>query len=584
MKKKLEIYLLILRSLIVDSVQNAWKKLVTLVKTQSSNSMVGKEATRFFLIGRYHASLVEKFTRIRISAVGTTILAVIIVFSIVASAQVFSVSVNGQIVGYVNERDDYAQLVNNIKEKISKENGNSEIIIKESDIQLRPAIKPGNTEVFSIHGNAGAGDSQDTGGAPAVGENSRSIQPQLAQSGQENSGASDSSINDPSKDIIGNTQVPLSDSPADTGSTEVTKTDDLEDVLLDALMREDVVKATVYDIVVNEKPVATLATMTDASAVLQNIANTYKVDLQDEKSGFVDDVQIVGKTTELNSIKIDSVDKVTDMLITGDRITKTYAAKDQDSAQIIAGELGISEEELRATYPDNDFILIREGDVFEHVVNNPYLRYETSGIEEVDLPIPFETVEKRTNALYYGESEVESAGEEGVRHVVRAVTRINGEIVVSEEYYSEVVKEPINATTLTGTLLLPGDIGYKSDTGSGKLGRPLDSWSFSRGLGGAHQGDDLLAPRGTPIYSAESGTVVHAGWFSSYGLLVRVDHGNGLETYYAHCDTINVAEGQYVERGQQIATVGITGRATAFHLHFEVRVNGVPQEPLDWMG
>ena len=584
MKKKLEINLLILRLLIVDFVLNAWKKLVTLVKTQSSNSTVGKEATRFFLIGRYHASLVEKFTRIRISAVGTTILAVIIVFSLVASAQVFSVSVNGQIVGYVNERDDYAQLVNNIKEKISKENGNSEIIIKESDIQLKPAIKPSKTEVFSISGNAVAGDSQGADEAPAVDDNSRSMQPLLAQSGQESGNSSDSSVNGPSGDAIGNAPVPLSDSPADAGTEVVPKTDDLEEVLLDALIREDVVKATVYDIVVNEKPVATLATMTDASAVLQNVANTYKVDLQDEKSGFVDDVQIIGKTTELNSIRIDSVEKVTDMLVTGSNITKTYAAKDQDTAQIIADGLGITEEELRVIYPDNDFILIREGDVFEHVINTPYLKYETSGIEEIDLPIPFETVEKRTNALYYGESEVESAGEEGIRHVVRAVTRINGEIVVSEEFYSEVVKEPINATTLTGTLLLPGDIGYKSDTGSGKLGRPLDSWSFSRGVGGAHQGDDFLAPRGTPIYSAESGTVVHAGWFSAYGLLVRVNHGNGLETYYAHCDTINVAEGQVVERGQQIATVGITGRATAFHLHFEVRVNGVPQEPLDWIG
>ena len=93
----------------------------------------------------------------------------------------------------------------------------------------------------------------------------------------------------------------------------------------------------------------------------------------------------------------------------------------------------------------------------------------------------------------------------------------------------------------------------------------------------------MLAPRGSPIFAAEYGSVTFAGYSGGYGNLVIIDHGNGLQTYYAHCDTMNVGPGAVVHRGQQIATVGSTGRSTAFHLHFEVRVGGVVQEPMNWI-
>ena len=94
----------------------------------------------------------------------------------------------------------------------------------------------------------------------------------------------------------------------------------------------------------------------------------------------------------------------------------------------------------------------------------------------------------------------------------------------------------------------------------------------------------MIAPHGAPIFAAEQGTVVFTGYSGGYGNLVTVDHGNGLTTNYAHCDTMNVTVGQTVQRGQQIATVGSTGRSSAFHLHFEVRVGGEVQEPLNWIG
>ena len=94
-----------------------------------------------------------------------------------------------------------------------------------------------------------------------------------------------------------------------------------------------------------------------------------------------------------------------------------------------------------------------------------------------------------------------------------------------------------------------------------------------------HEGIDFPAEAGTPIVAAASGKVVYAGYHPQYGKMIEIDHGNGLVTRYAHASQTFVKEGDLVVRGQRIATVGSTGRSTGPHLHFEVRLNGVPQNP-----
>jgi murein DD-endopeptidase MepM/ murein hydrolase activator NlpD len=97
-----------------------------------------------------------------------------------------------------------------------------------------------------------------------------------------------------------------------------------------------------------------------------------------------------------------------------------------------------------------------------------------------------------------------------------------------------------------------------------------------------HTGADLKTKAKDKIYAAFAGEVVFSDRFSGYGNLVRINHGNGLETYYAHNSKNLVKKGQYVKAGQVIALVGQTGRATTPHLHFETRVNGKPQNPANY--
>ena len=105
-------------------------------------------------------------------------------------------------------------------------------------------------------------------------------------------------------------------------------------------------------------------------------------------------------------------------------------------------------------------------------------------------------------------------------------------------------------------------------------GRRTDPFS---GEGTYHRGVDITAPTGTPVHTTADGLVVQAEAVSGgYGRLVVIDHGGGTQTWYAHLSRIGVRAGQEVHRGEVVGSVGSTGRTTAPHLHYEVRLGGAP--------
>lgn len=109
------------------------------------------------------------------------------------------------------------------------------------------------------------------------------------------------------------------------------------------------------------------------------------------------------------------------------------------------------------------------------------------------------------------------------------------------------------------------------------------SSSFGWRWGAFHEGVDVAVEHGTAILASEKGTVTFAGWNGGYGYLVAIEHEGGFVTRYAHCCAIHARVGQQVQKGQEVAAVGATGRATGPHLHFEVRRNGEALDPLKWV-
>ncbi|TML32891.1 MAG: hypothetical protein E6G24_09120 [Actinobacteria bacterium] len=106
---------------------------------------------------------------------------------------------------------------------------------------------------------------------------------------------------------------------------------------------------------------------------------------------------------------------------------------------------------------------------------------------------------------------------------------------------------------------------------------------FGMRWGRMHEGIDIGVPNGTPIHAAASGRVIYAGWMDGYGNLVAIDHGRGLSTAYGHQSRIAVSNGQTVSQGQVIGYVGCTGHCYGPHLHFEVRINGTPVDPMGYL-
>ena len=138
-----------------------------------------------------------------------------------------------------------------------------------------------------------------------------------------------------------------------------------------------------------------------------------------------------------------------------------------------------------------------------------------------------------------------------------------------------------------------GSAGASVVSGNGTFTHPCPGGYISSGFGyrtqpiaGAstnHKGIDFAAATGTPIYAAAAGTVISAGYAGNAGNLLVISHGNGLLTYYMHCNAIYVSAGQKVSKGQNVAAVGTTGNSTGPHLHFQVMLNGTPVNPANYL-
>lgn len=196
----------------------------------------------------------------------------------------------------------------------------------------------------------------------------------------------------------------------------------------------------------------------------------------------------------------------------------------------------------------------------------------------VEKEIPFETETQPDGNLYIGESVTVREGQEGVATLLEEVTYKNGAIESSRVLDEDITVKPVARVLKVGT--------KTKDVLKEGLFRPISgvvSSEFGKRWGREHEGIDFAVPVGTPVKSAECGTVSFCGDGGTYGKLVKIDHGNGVVTAYAHLSEIKVSVGQAIGLNTTIALSGNTGRSTGPHLHFEVVKNGVPLNPRNYI-
>ncbi|MBR3002563.1 MAG: peptidoglycan DD-metalloendopeptidase family protein [Clostridia bacterium] len=207
----------------------------------------------------------------------------------------------------------------------------------------------------------------------------------------------------------------------------------------------------------------------------------------------------------------------------------------------------------------------------------------------------FEEAEKIVNDL----KEKNSQNKDKITIVEKYETELK-DFITEEEAVAKLYVEPpkviqVAKTTSSTRYASTGSVNTATTTSGGKVNlgisliKPVSGVISSRfGVrssirSSAHTGLDIATSKGTPIKAAASGTVSFSGWKGSYGNLLVISHGNGVQTYYGHCSALYVSAGTAVTQGQTVAAVGSTGNSTGPHLHLEIRVNGVAYNPQNYL-
>lgn len=193
---------------------------------------------------------------------------------------------------------------------------------------------------------------------------------------------------------------------------------------------------------------------------------------------------------------------------------------------------------------------------------------EMSGVQQ-DGQQPQEQQEQQEE----GTSE-HGAGGPGLELGAESVAEIEARAAKLEEHlstYEAALKERARVPSIW-------PVEGESTDSFGVRGNP-----FGGGSSEFHPGQDIAAPRGTPVIAPADGVVVKADWQNGYGQTIVIDHGNGLTTRYGHLSKIEVSAGQEIKRGEELGLVGSTGRSTGPHLHYEVRIGDVAVSPMYYL-
>ena len=231
-------------------------------------------------------------------------------------------------------------------------------------------------------------------------------------------------------------------------------------------------------------------------------------------------------------------------------------------------------------------VAFNDDEIYNKVIEQgkPYYKYYAISVDEEEKAYvsTFEEAEEIVNEL----KEKNSNNKDKLSIVEKYETELEEftdvETCVADLYEKKVVvKSYAVAATGVNTSSQKVNLGLS-------LIRPVSGTVTSRfgaRWGRSHKGLDIGAPKGTPIKAAASGTVTVAqyGYSGGYGNYVMISHGNGIQTLYGHCNSLNVSVGQSVSQGQVIAYVGNTGNSYGNHLHLEIRVNGVAQNPQNYL-
>ena len=323
-------------------------------------------------------------------------------------------------------------------------------------------------------------------------------------------------------------------------------------------------------------------------ALLDSMLDQYRTGSENERVDFVQDVELSKGLYLLSSlVEPEEMEAVLTSEVEGE---VTYTVVEGDAPTLISQKMDIPYSQLKALNPGiEESLLVGQEVLISNQVNFLTVKRTVTEVYEEDIPFGTEEVVDANYAKGY--QAVRSSGVLGKRLVTADVVYVNGLEEDRTEVDSVVLKEPVDQVVTVGTAepiqVLSSSSGGSATGSSSSFIWPVDGGHVTCGINGywGHTGMDIGANRGTVIRAAASGTVVKAvRQYYAYGIHVKISHGNGIYTLYAHMSQLAVSYGDYVQQGQIIGYVGQTGNAYGNHCHFEIIINVRFMDPAKYIG
>lgn len=350
------------------------------------------------------------------------------------------------------------------------------------------------------------------------------------------------------------------------------------------------IKVNAYAMLVEDEQICILKDEEELGKLLDILKEPFVENSNSE----VESVDIVEKV-DLEPVTVDfaqvqDAEQVAEEIAEGRETVEEYTVVSGDTLWDIAKKYDMSLDELIDLNSDVDNINnLRLGQTLKLSYPKSVISVATTELITYEVAIPYKTEYTTDSSLYTNQSRTTRNGQNGTTLVEAKVTKVNG-IEDSREILKETVtKQPVSRIIAKGTKPIP----LTTRSGGGTMVRPAkgrySSYYGDLRSGGRrrHKGIDIAIKNGTgaPIYAAEAGRVIHASWGGSgYGNLIKIDHGSGAETRYAHLSGFAVSNGQTVKKGQLIGYMGSTGNSSGSHLHFEILIGGRTVNPLPYIG
>ncbi len=318
-----------------------------------------------------------------------------------------------------------------------------------------------------------------------------------------------------------------------------------------------------------------------------------KIARQIKALDFHEDVSI--RNVYVDKDEILTKEDAENVLLGNTQATLEYEMEEGDNIWDIAMKYGTTMEHILEINPQIvDETKMQIGDVIKLEVPDPILSVTTVTETTFKELIPAEIQYVEFSDLYKDETKVYREGNDGLKEVTVDVTKVNGKEVSRTVINEKVLKEAKIKVIAYGTKQKPKPKTNSSSisssvSSSARFMHPLNgrgtlSSTYGSRWGSFHYGLDFAASAGTPIYASAGGKVIYSGYNNGgYGKLIIIEHSNGYQTYYGHCSSLYVNVGDRVSQGQNIAGVGSTGNSTGNHVHFEIRKNGTPVNPYSYV-